>query len=90
MLKVLNFDLAVCTQLAFVTQFSRAAESTEEAKMLSQYLSELTLLEAEEYLAHRSSHVAAACVALARHTMGIPAWPASVEEMSGKFLFKVI
>ena len=35
-LKVLNFDLAVCTQLVFVQQFSKAAGSTEEECFLAQ------------------------------------------------------
>ncbi len=82
-LKVLNFDLAVCTQLCFVTQFSRAAASCEEARALAQYLSELTLMDAETYLGRRPSHVGAACVALARHTLGVPAWPEAAAEMSG-------
>lgn len=85
-LKVLNFDLAVCTQLCFVGQFSRAAASDDDARYLAQYLSELTLLDAETYLGYRHSQVAAACVALARHTLGIPAWPEAAVQMSGKDL----
>lgn len=48
-----------------------------------QYLSELTLLEAEVFLPFKFSVIAAASVALARHQLSLPAWPEAIVEMSG-------
>ncbi len=54
-----------------------------EAKYLAQYLAELTLLEAETYLHFSPSVIGAASVALARHTLGLPAWDWSMSEKTG-------
>lgn len=48
---------------------------------LQQYLSELTLMDAENYLIYRASDVACAVVALARHTLSLEAWPAQCAEL---------
>ena len=48
-----------------------------------QYLSELTLLDAETYLNYKSNEIAAASVALARHTLGLDAWPLELVQLSG-------
>jgi cyclin A len=47
---------------------------------LFQYLSELSLLEADPYLQYYPSVLAAACIALARHTLDQEAWPEGLEE----------
>lgn len=47
---------------------------------LFQYLSELTLLEADPYLQYLPSVLAAACIALARHTLDQEAWPQDLED----------
>jgi hypothetical protein len=46
-------------------------------------LAELTLLEAETYLHFSPSVIGAASVALARHTLGLPAWDWSMSEKTG-------
>jgi cyclin A len=50
---------------------------------LFQYLSELTLLEADPYLQHLPSQLAASSIALARHTLDQGAWPEDFEEATG-------
>jgi len=82
-LKVLNFDLAVPTILQFVTNFSKMVQSSVEAISLAQYLSELTLLEVERFLPYKHSVIAAASVALARHTLNLTAWPESIAQFTG-------
>jgi cyclin A len=47
---------------------------------LFQYLSELSLLEADPYLQYCPSELAAACIALARHTLDQEAWPQDLED----------
>ncbi len=74
-LKVLNFDLSVPTTLLFTNFFSQVAGCDEETLSLAQYLSELSLLEGDKYLNQRPSVIAASCVALARHNLGVAAWP---------------
>jgi hypothetical protein len=46
-------------------------------------LDELSLMAGENFIRYPPSLVAAASLALARHTMGAEAWPASVTESSG-------
>eukprot|EP00095_Tigriopus_kingsejongensis_P001224 maker-scaffold160_size295910-snap-gene-0.6 protein:Tk01224 transcript:maker-scaffold160_size295910-snap-gene-0.6-mRNA-1 annotation:"g2 mitotic-specific cyclin-a" len=81
-LKVLGFDLAVPTPLVFVNLFARQTDCDDETLCLAQYLSELTLMDAKVYLGYRPSIIGAASVALARHTLGLAAWPQNVVEMS--------
>lgn len=47
---------------------------------LFQYLSELSLLEADPYLQYLPSELAASCIALARHTLDQEAWPEDLED----------
>lgn len=82
-LKVLSFDLAVPTTYMFVTVFAKEAQTDERTTFLAMYLCELTLLDAKTYLMFPSNVIAAASLALARHTCGITAWPESVAQMSG-------
>ena len=81
-LSSLNFNLHAPTQLFFVNMISRAAHSDDEATYLAQYLSELTLMDAENYLGSRPSDVACAVVALARHTLHVEAWPAAAAQLA--------
>lgn len=74
-LSALQFNLHTPTQLFFVNMLSKTAESDSETTFLAQYLSELTLMDAESFLIYRSSDVACAVVALARHTLHHEAWP---------------
>jgi len=82
-LKVLDFNLAVVTPHFFLTSFSKAAASGEREVALAAYLAELMLLDAETYLTYASDRRAAAAVALARHTLGQPAWPEAAAKVSG-------
>jgi len=64
------------------------AGSCERTTSLSMYLVELALMNAE-FLNWRASMVAAAAVALSRHTLGYQAWPTRVEEGSGYTLAEI-
>ena len=48
-----------------------------------QYLCEMSLLDAERFLHFLPSQVASAATALARHTMGVEPWPASLQALTG-------
>ena len=48
-----------------------------------QYLSELTLLDADPYLKYCPSVIAASAVCLARHTLGLAAWVGASREGGG-------
>lgn len=82
-LKVLGFDLTVPTAYFFVNQFAKLSNSPEEVLFLAQYLSELTLLDAERYLCYTPSIIGASAVTLARHTCQVTAWPEEMVRLSG-------
>merc|ERR1712240_443433 len=81
-LKVLEFELGSPTMHLFASKMSAMAGSCERTTSLSMYLVELSLMNAE-FLNWRASTVAAAAVALSRHTLGYQAWPSRVEAGSG-------
>ena len=58
------------------------AGSDARTTSFAMYLNELTLMSAS-FLRYSPSLTAAASVALARHTVGLAAWPESVAESSG-------
>ncbi|XP_012268208.1 cyclin-A2 [Athalia rosae] len=74
-LRVLSFDLTVPTPLAFLTDLCISYNLSEKIQYLAMYLCELSMLEADPYLAFLPSHLAAAAIALARHTLNEEAWP---------------
>lgn len=82
-LKVLAFDLSVPTALSFITTFSVSGSLTNTTMYLAMYLCELTLLEADPFLQYLPSELAAASVALARHTQDQEVWPEQMEEATG-------
>jgi len=81
-LKVLSFDVSVPTSHLFVSKISLMAGSDETATELAQYLNELSLMSGD-FLCYAPSHTAAAATALARHTLGLSAWPENMEASSG-------
>lgn len=81
-LKVLAFELSGPTSLVFVNLFAKASDCDQEVTHLAQYLSELALMDAKTFLGYRPSVVGAASVALARHTLGLCAWPVELERFS--------
>lgn len=82
-LKVLGFDLSVPTAYFFVNQFAKLSGSSDQVLYLAQYLSELTLLDAERYLCYNPSIIGASAVTLARHTCHVPAWPEEMVRLTG-------
>jgi len=85
-LKVLNFDLSVPSSHLFVSQIADMAGCDERTQHLAMYLNELSLMSGDKFLMYSPSHMAAASVALARHTVqdtAREAWPESVARDSG-------
>lgn len=48
-----------------------------------QYLCEMSLLEADPFLQYVPSRIAAAAMALSRYTLGMPMWPAQLQQRIG-------
>lgn len=84
-LKVLNFDLSVPSSHLFVSQIADLAGCDERTQHLAMYLNELSLMSGEKFLQYTPSHMAAASVALARHTVqdSREAWPETLAIDSG-------
>jgi len=55
----------------------------EKVKSLALYLSEMSLVDGENFLRYPPSQVAAAALALARHTLGLEAWPQLLASQAG-------
>jgi cyclin A len=81
-MKVLEFDVSPPTSHLFCSKLSAMAGSDARTTSFAMYLNELTLMSAS-FLRYSPSLTAAASVALARHTVGLAAWPESVAESSG-------
>ncbi|XP_034944617.1 G2/mitotic-specific cyclin-A [Chelonus insularis] len=82
-LRVLSFDLTVPTPLTFLKDLCISNNLSEKVLFLAMYLCELSLLEADDYLQFLPSHLAAAAVAVARHTLQEEAWPHELELSTG-------
>jgi len=82
-LKVLGFNLSAPSSHLFVSQFGQMSKTDEKTQHLAMYLNELSLMSGENFLRYTPSLVAAASLALARHTVGEEAWPEEVAESSG-------
>jgi len=84
-LKVLNFDLSVPSSHLFVSQIGDMLTCDERTQHLAMYLNELSLMAGERFLMYSPSLVAAASVALARHTIleGEEAWPLNMAQAVG-------
>merc|ERR1712126_410505 len=89
-LRVLGFDLSVPTTYLFINkmcEMDRSVVRDEDKKgrmaALAAYLSELSLVDGENFLKYTPSLLAASCVALARHTLNMEAWPECLQERTG-------
>merc|ERR1719411_1832784 len=67
-LKVLNFDLSVPSSHLFVNKIAELSKTDEKTKHLAMFLCELSLLHADTFLKFSPSLMAAASLALARHS----------------------
>merc|ERR1719431_244322 len=76
-MKVLEFDVSPPTSHLFCSKLSAMAGSDARTTSFAMYLNELTLMSAS-FLRYSPSLTAAASVALARHTVGLAAWPEPV------------
>jgi len=86
-LKVLDFELSSPTTFLFLNKIleMEGVERALKEKLcaLSAYLAELSLVDGENFLKYKPSLVAAASVALARHTLDLEAWSPLLQERSG-------
>lgn len=82
-LKVLEFQLSVPTAHLFVNNMCQMIPTEEKVKSLALYLSEMSLVDGENFLRYPPSQVAAAALALARHTLGLEAWPQLLASQAG-------
>lgn len=78
-LKVLNFDLSVPSTHLFISKIIESAPqgypNKGKLESLANYLCELAMVDGQAFLKYSPSHLAASCVAMARHTLDLPAWP---------------
>lgn len=82
-LGVLNFECAPPTAHFFVNHLAAMAGCGKKATALAQYLTELTMIDGEAFMPFVPSLIAAAAVALSRHTLGLAAWEDSMTEQTG-------
>jgi len=87
-LKVLDFDLSVATCHIFLHKMLdmyKDEDTSEHNRLaaLASYLAELALVEGQEMLKFSASQVAAGCVAMARHTLDLEAWPDQLAMKAG-------
>lgn len=82
-LKVLTFDVAVPTTNWFCDHFLTDSDADSKVKALSMFLAENTLIEADTFLKYLPSQIAAACISLARFSLGQEPWPQSLIKSSG-------
>jgi len=84
-LKVLGFDLSVPSGNVFLSQMCELSKTEEKTKHLAMFLSELSLLHGDTFLKFPPSLVAAACLALSRHSLGSSSevWPRDLVSLTG-------
>ncbi|XP_059157731.1 G2/mitotic-specific cyclin-A-like [Physella acuta] len=83
-LKLLDFKVAVPTINWFCERFLSLVDMPDKAKSLAFFLTELSLIEVEEFLDYRPSMIAACAIILARSTLKIgEPWPSNIEKHSG-------
>jgi cyclin A len=82
-LKVLGFDLSVPTTHLFVNKYCQMFKMDQKSLHLATYLNELSLLDGESFLKFSPSVLAAASVALSRHTLGLEAWSDEMATSAG-------
>jgi len=83
-LKVLGFDLSVSTANVFLSQMCDLSKTDEKTKHLAMFLCELSLLHGDSFLKFCPSLVAAASLALSRHSLGASeVWPSHLVSLTG-------
>ncbi|GFR65181.1 cyclin-A2-like [Elysia marginata] len=82
-LKLLEFRLAVPTVTWFCERFLEVIQPSDRCRNLAHFLTELSLIEIEDYLEFPPSEIAASAIVLARSTVGegLP-WPACAKNTS--------
>jgi cyclin A len=83
LLNVLKFDLASPTVVNFLQRYIAVIQANQKTEHLAMYFAELTLLDADPYLKYPPSVIAGAALALALHTLSLPAWTPALIDYSG-------
>lgn len=83
LLKVLSFDLSGPTHFSFTTLFCIMLDYPDQIKFMAQYLSELSMLNAQPYLNFKPSEISAGALALARYTFGQKLWSHKMTLVTG-------
>ncbi|KAF7284133.1 hypothetical protein GWI33_022491 [Rhynchophorus ferrugineus] len=82
--KILKFRMQPPTMCTFIEHFCQEHRLDMKTMHLAMYISELVLLEGDEYLNHMPSKLAASCIVLARYTLSKEhIWPRKFKETSG-------
>jgi len=84
-LKVLGFDLSLPTANVFLSQMCEQSQTEVKTKHLAMFLCELSLLHGDTFLKFCPSLVAAASLALSRHSLGTSTevWPRDLVDLTG-------
>jgi len=84
-LKVLGFDLSLPTANVFLSQMCEQSQTEDKTKHLAMFLCELSLLHGDTFLKFCPSLVAAASLALSRHSLGssTEVWPRDLVDLTG-------
>ncbi|XP_066930558.1 G2/mitotic-specific cyclin-A-like isoform X1 [Clytia hemisphaerica] len=90
-LKTLQFDVSVPTCKDFLNRYLLAAGAAEESQLryLSQYLTELSLVNTDICLTYRPSTIAAASVLVANNTLKLESWTPTLQHYSGYTTFEL-
>ncbi|XP_030763604.1 G2/mitotic-specific cyclin-A-like [Sitophilus oryzae] len=82
--KILRFRMQPPTMYTFIEHFCHEHRLDAQTMHLAMYISELVLLEGDEYLNHLPSKLAAASIVVARYTLSEEqVWPSKFKESSG-------
>uniref|UniRef100_W8BNW8 G2/mitotic-specific cyclin-A n=2 Tax=Ceratitis capitata TaxID=7213 RepID=W8BNW8_CERCA len=81
-LKILAFDLCTPTAYVFINTYAVLLDMTDRLKFLTQYICELSLLEADPYLRFLPSLISASALALARYLLDYKIWTSELQEIT--------
>ncbi|KAH8239252.1 hypothetical protein KR032_002357 [Drosophila birchii] len=81
-LKILSFDLCTPTAYVFINTYAVLCDMPEKLKYLTLYISELSLMDGDTFMAYLPSVMSSASLALARHILGMEMWTPQLEEIT--------
>ncbi|KAH8322860.1 hypothetical protein KR059_009180 [Drosophila kikkawai] len=81
-LKILSFDLCTPTAYVFINTYAVLCDMPDKLKFLTLYISELSLMDGDTFMAYLPSVMSSASLALARHILGMEMWTPQLEEIT--------